>query len=99
MRRRIENRVVITCEDVDLTTLSELEFYVKQGYLFFQYTPEVVSASEMVVTVPLEDAMKLSRQPVQLQFAYLDEDGHPDASNVVTCDVGELLKEAGYNGD
>lgn len=97
MRQRIENKVLLTCEDVDLTTLSNLEVYLKQSYRFFQFTPEVLSAHEMLVTVPFEDAMNLSRGPVQLQFAFVDANGNPNASGVVEVSVEALLKEAGYD--
>lgn len=96
MRVKIENRVLITCEGVDLTTLTDIEVYIRQGYLFFQYTPEVHSASEMVVTMPFDDAKQLRPFPVRVQFAFTDETGRPDASDIVTIGVEDLLKEDGY---
>ena len=30
MRQRIENRILITCEDLDLTTLTDMEIYIEQ---------------------------------------------------------------------
>lgn len=96
MRRRIENNILITCEDVDLTAVSNIEFYVKQSLFFRQYTPEVISATEMLVTIPFEDAKLLKPGPVSLQFAFT-ESGTPRASEVVQMAVSDLLKEAGYD--
>lgn len=97
MKQRIENQVVITCDDVDLTTLANLEVYIKQGHLFFQYVPEVKSSSEMLVTIPYEDAMQLKSHVIELQFAFTYPNGASDASNVVIVPVDKLLKEAGYD--
>lgn len=96
MREKIENRLKITCDGIDLTTLTNVEFYVKQGCFFGCYTPEVLSASEMVVVIPYEDAKKLRAGSVRLQFAFVDKNGNPNASDVVEKNVGELLKEVGY---
>jgi hypothetical protein len=97
MDRRIRNTLSITCDDLDLTTISNIEFYVRQAGLFFQYEPEVKSANEMVVVVPFADAMKLRLGDVQLQFAYTDSEGIPGKSEIREMPVGELLKESGYD--
>lgn len=96
MRKRIKNSLQITCEGVDLTTVSNIEFYLRQDRLFFQYSPEVISPSEMLVEVPFEDAMKLISGQVQMQFAFTDAEGNPQATEIETAAVGDLLKEAGY---
>lgn len=98
MREKIENRLKITCDDVDLTGATNIEFYVKQGRFFRSYTPDVLSSSEMTVIIPFDDAMELRGGEAQLQFAFTDADGTPRASDVVIKDVGDLLKEVGYNG-
>ena len=97
MREKIKNTLKITCTDLDLTTVSNIEFYVKQPHFFGCYTPSVVSANEMVVTIPFTDAKRLTTGTVKLQFAFTYEDGTPGASDVVTKEVGELLKGAGYD--
>lgn len=97
MRQKIENNLIVEVEGVDLTTCSGLEFYVKQSNLFFQYEPEVKDAGEMLVRIPFSDAMKLRRNPVQIQFAYTDKNGNPDASETVEIPVDALLKESGYD--
>ena len=97
MRQKIENNLHVEVEGVDLTNCTDLEFYVKQDSLFFQYTPIVREAGIMTVTIPYEDAMKLRRAPVKMQFAFKDETGRPDSSAPVDVSVGEFLKEAGYD--
>lgn len=98
MREKIENRLKITCDDVDLTTVTNIEFYVKQARFFGQYTPSVLSAHEMAVIIPFEDAMQLRCGEAKLQFAFTDAGGTPRASDIIIMDVGDLLKEVGYNG-
>jgi hypothetical protein len=96
MHEKIENSLTITCEDADLTKLSNIEFYVRQLNFFGCYTPTVVSPNEMLVVIPFEDAMKMVNGKAKLQFAFTDENGTPDASEVLEVQVGDLLKEAGY---
>jgi hypothetical protein len=97
MKKRIQNSLHITCEDVNLTSVSNIEFYLRQSRFFRQYTPEVISEHEMVVVIPFEDAMKLMAAAVQLQFAFTDADGNPRATEIESVPVGDLLKEAGYD--
>lgn len=97
MREKIKNTLKITCDDVDLTTLRNIEFYVKQSGFFGEYKVSVTSAHEMVVDIPFEDAMKLRPGKANLQFAFTDAQGVPDASNVLAVDVRDLLKEVGYD--
>lgn len=96
MREKIENRLKITCNDVDLTKITDIEFYVRQTRFFGCYTPSVVSPSEMVVVIPFEDATKLKQGEAELQFAFTDENGNPRATDTVTVKVKDLLKEVGY---
>lgn len=99
MRKKIENHLKITCEDVDLTTISNIEFYVKQIRFFGCYKPSVISSNEMLVIIPFEDAKKLQYGTVELQFAFTDANGNPDASEIVECEVGDLLREVGYHAN
>lgn len=95
MREKMENRLHIEVSGVDLRTLEDLEFYVRQGTCFWQYAPTVISETEMVVIIPFEDAMKLRPGSVLLQFAYTQA-GTPDATDPQSITVGELLKKMGY---
>lgn len=97
MREKIENRLKITCDDVDLTTLSNIEFYVRQANFFGCYTPIVISKNEMIVCIPFKDAKRLKCGNVKLQFAFTDADGFPNASETVIKKVNDLLKEVGYD--
>ena len=97
MRRRIENHILIGVDGINATTASNLEFYLRQGNLFFQYFPSVVSADEILVVIPFEDAMKLKNAPVWVQLAFTDEIGTPDATEPLEVPLGDLIKEAGYD--
>lgn len=96
MREKIENRLKITCEDIDLLAVTGIEFYVRQTRFFGCYEPTVVSSSEMIVVIPFEDAKKLKQGEVELQFAFTDANGNPLASDIVKETVDDLLKEVGY---
>ena len=97
MRKKIQNTLKITCEDVDFTTLTDIEFYVRQRGFFGCYVPSVLSSTEMTVIIPFEDAKQLKRGEAELQFAFTDSSGNPDASEIVKMEVDDLLKEVGYD--
>lgn len=97
IREKIQNQIKVTCEDVDFTKVTDIEFYVKQLSFVGTYTPEVISEHEMAVTIPFEDARRLMRGKAKLQFAFVDENGAPRASDTIEEDVAELLKGEGYD--
>jgi hypothetical protein len=97
MREKIQNTLKIACKGLDLTTISNIEFYVTQTGFYGCYVPEVVSPTEMVVIVPFEDAKRLKRGKVELQFAFTDANGIPNAVDPIEEDVGKLLKGMGYD--
>lgn len=99
MRQKIENELKITVAGLDLTTIEagSIEFYVRQSNGFFgQYTPTVVNANTMAVTIPKADAMTLTPTTCKLQFAFIDANGNPQASEIAEIAVAVLLKETGY---
>ena len=96
MRRNIENNLVIEVEGAALTGWSEPELYIRQGCRFLQYTPSLVDDSHISVTVPWEEERQLNTGPGQIQLAYTDANGVPQASEIEDIQVGELLKEAGF---
>lgn len=96
MRQRIENYLSVTVDGVDLTTVQDPVFWVKQSGVFLEYVPEIADSGSMLVRIPKEDAMKLWNSDVDVQFAFTTHDGRPLASDVVKMPVGQLLKEAGY---
>ena len=78
-------------------TLSDIQFYVRQGSVFFQYTPQVIDGGNMIVTVPLADAKKLvPAVKAELQFAFTDGYGNSGASDITQMVVQDLLKKEGY---
>ena len=96
MREKMENLLHIEVSGVDLTTLTDIEFYIKQGSHFWQYAPTIASATEMVIRIPFDDAKCLKPGTALLQFAFV-ENGIPRASEVETVGVYDLLKNVGYN--
>lgn len=97
MRRRIENLLQIQVDGIDLTTVSNIEVYVKQISFFKQYTPQNITENTMLVDIPLQDAMQMKTGTASIQFAFVDADGNPRASEITEVPVSELLKEAGYD--
>ena len=98
MRQKITNKLHLAVEGADLTGATHLEVYVRQGLrTFFQYTPEVLSSAELLVTIPYEDAMRLMGSACQLQLAFTDANGNPQATEPKEVSVGVLLKEMGYD--
>lgn len=97
MKQRMDNYLEIVCDDVNFFEVSNIEFYVRQGAFFRQYAPHAVQEHALVIKIPFEDAMELDASFVRLQFAYLDADGTPRASEVQSVSAGALLKEAGYD--
>lgn len=98
MREKIANALSIEVEGADVASASKLEFYVRQGRLFFQYAPSVVDETHLLVQIPFEDAMQLkSGQSALLQLALTDSGGNRQAADVVSVPVRDLLKEAGYD--
>lgn len=99
MRQRIENYISVTVDGVDLTTVKDPVFWVKQSSVFLEYVPEIADRGTMLVRIPKEDAMKLRNRDVEMQFALTTQDGRPLASDIVNMGVERLLKEAGYGPD
>ena len=96
MTEKIRNSITITCEDADFDTATNIEIYLRQGDLFFQYAPSAVDKHELAVVIPKADAMKLQPGTCRMQFAFTDGEDSPRASAVQKLSVTELLKEAGY---
>lgn len=100
MYQKIKNTLHITVKDVNLKTLRKIEFYIRQGELFFEYIPTIINEHEMSVIIPKIDADFLkANEKVELQFCYTDENDNDVPSKKSTVDVEELLKTEGYNGN
>ena len=99
MRTKIENTLIINVCGIKLSETQKIEFYLKQGDNFFQYTPQVINDKSMTVTIPFDDAKKLlPTVKAKLQFAFTDNDGNTGASDIVEMLVRDLLKTEGYEG-
>ena len=96
MRQRIENYLSVTVEGVDLTTVTDPVFWVKQSSVFLEYVPEIADSGTMLVHIPKEDAVELREGTVDVQFAFTTQDGRALASDIAKVSVERLLKEAGY---
>lgn len=98
MREKIQNALSVEVTGADLTKATKLQFWLKQGELFFEYTPQVVDQTHLLVIIPFADAMQLDPgKSARLQLALTDGDGTPQAADIVSQPVKELLKEAGYD--
>lgn len=97
MRKLIANQIPIKCNDVDFTTSTDIEVYIRQGSNFFQYTPTVIDAHNIVVDMPFADAKTLEVGSVVLQWALTDSDGKPVSPDPIIIEVGDFIKSDGYN--
>lgn len=95
--RKIENVLMVNIDNINLLTAQNIEFYVKQGNLFFEYTPKVISENEMLVTIPYDDAMKLNTGDISMQCAFTDANGNALCTGIIKTTANGFLKEAGYN--
>jgi hypothetical protein len=99
MRQRLENVLVFNTENVDLSTATKLEFYLKQrNGTFLEYVPEIIDNTSFRVTIPYEDAMELSEGTAEVQLALTTEGGSKIASNVRNIRIKRLIKAGGYDG-
>lgn len=96
MRQRIENYLSVIVEGVDLNTVKDPVFWVKQFSVFLEYVPEIADGGTMLVHIPKEDAMRLCPGTAEIQFAFTAQDGRALASDIAKVSVERLLKEAGY---
>lgn len=97
IREKMRNTIKVNCTGIDLTTCSNIEFYMRQARFYGCYTPVVLSPTEMVVDIPCADAEKLTCAPIEMQFAFVDANGIPDASDVVAEEVCRLIKDGVYD--
>lgn len=98
MREKIQNALSVEVTGADLTKATKLQFWLKQGELFFEYAPRVVDQAHLLVIIPFADAMQLDPgKSARLQLALTDADGNPQAADIVSAPVKDLLKEAGYD--
>ena len=98
MREKIRNTLSVEVTGADLTKAMNLQFWLRQGRKFFEYTPTVIDETHLLVVIPFADAMQLDPgRSARLQLALTDESGNPQVSDIVVQPVRELLKEDGYD--
>lgn len=107
MRQKIENKQIINIPGVDMTAADNITVFLRQDAHEWTYTTggngvNVVSATQITVTVPYETAMKLLATDCELQVCWTEDvDGTdvPRATDPLTVPVGELIAKDGYNVD
>ena len=99
MRQKVKNTLHITVEGADLSGAIKPLLFLRQGFCGFygEYEPAILSADEVMVVIPYEDAMQLRAGRVTVQMAWVDNAGEPVVSDPAEVEVGVLLKEAGYD--
>lgn len=99
MRAKIENNLIIEVCSIDLTKLKNIEFYIKQGELFFQYTPQIIDEHRMTIKISYDEAMQFSPDTnAESQFAFTDIFGNKGASEITKIPVDDLINNDGYLG-
>lgn len=86
-------------DEIDLTNASDIEVYIKQTSSSSEYRYEdavAVSANEIEVLVPQEDALTLRIGACKIQVAWT-ENGAVRKTEVKTVPVSEFIWEDGYN--
>lgn len=101
MIQRMRNLVVITVEDIDLTTVTDIEVELIQEStgverLFSGGEVVVVDDSKLSIDLPKDFCMQLDVEPLRAQVMFTRDTGLPDATKPFAVPVRELLKEAGY---
>lgn len=100
MFQKVKNTLHIPVEGAELTKATHLEFYLRQGGLFFKYTPTVVNDNEIVVEIPKSDADRLKHtEKVRCQLVFTDNSGNDIPSEITETTVYELLAPEGYDGN
>ncbi len=74
--------------------LSEFKVYVtlSQGAVQKDFVPSV-SEKEVTIELTQEDTLAFEKGNAKLQIRAVDEGGHAIASNVMTVNITEILKE------
>lgn len=100
MIQKMKNLVTINVHGVDLTAVTNIEVCFKQDSTELLYTGndvQVGSETQLLVSIPKSVAMGLNPKAlVYGQVMFTKEGDIPDATDVFTIKVRELIKEAGY---
>lgn len=100
MFQKMLNYVTINIPELDLTTVTDIEVTFKQRGTGTELTYsgddiELIDEHSLTVKMPKDDAMLLNRTTISGQVMF-KENGIPNATQVFTAPVDELLKGDGY---
>lgn len=103
MLQRIKSNLLLTVKNsdgtlVDFSKASNILFSLKQQHGIYLEFPALLVEEKLLVTVPYEDAMKLTTSPTKAQLYWTDEYNHKRATTVCNISVEELIREVGYDG-
>ena len=82
--------------NIDLTGATVFVTYSQSGRGIFEKSGEAleISSDAVVTQLSQKDTLKLkATQQVNIQIRYVFPDGTAGASNIMTVDVGEILKD------
>ena len=100
MIQKMKNLVPINVHGIDLNEVTDIEVCLKQGSTELLYSGnevEIGSETQLLVSVPKSVAMTIDHTKlVYGQVMWTDENELPDATDVFTIEVRELIKGAGY---
>lgn len=100
MRQKIQNKQLINIPGADMTAADNITVFLKQDAHEWTFTADdgvdVVSATQITLTVPYETAMLLLPTDCLLQVCWT-EDGQPCAQDPIKIAVGELIAKDGFN--
>lgn len=88
-----------TTEQIDLTSATDVRFYIWQNIKFIDLPATVMEAKKVQVAIPYADAMRLSKGYCSIQVVFTEPDGTARATETLKILVGELLNPEGYGGD
>lgn len=94
----MRNVLAIEIVGMDLTTCSNLKFYVRQNGTTYSYngTADANDHSVMNVEIPKSDTQKFTNTYAQVQVALTDANGIPRSHEPVTIKMGDFLEVTGY---
>lgn len=106
MIQKIQNRLILTVknrlptgklEELDMTGATDIILSIKQKFGQYVELTAALVDDKILVTLPYEEAMKLTPSPTEIQLMWTDKDGNPRATKAKSIPVDKLIREAGYD--
>ena len=82
--------------DIDLTGCTIYLTYAQSGRVVIEKTGDQleVTSDQIITMLTQEETLRLNESfMVEIQLRYIREDGFSDASNIITTQVGKILKD------